>query len=414
MVKIFYLSKSNLYNKWDTYLNSKSTSTLYHLSGWKNIIEKTYGHKTHYLMAIKDYQAPSYIDTLSGTENFDNLKSKIRYHQSNPNIEVHPQQVTGILPLVQLKSFIFGNHLVSIPFFDLGGIVADDEETEKALLSEALRLAKNFWVDTIELRHTIPLTWLADSSKLIALSSKQESDESMAVNKSYEESDKSCVFQTHTHKVRMLMDLPSSSQELMKSFKSKLRSQIKKPIKEGLYSKIGNIELLDDFYDVFALNMRDLGSPVHSRDLIKNVLEEFRDRAKTIIIYRENQPVAGSIIIGFKDILENPWASSLRKYSKLSPNMLLYWTMLEYACDNGYKKFDFGRSTPVEGTYKFKEQWGAKPEPLYWYNVYIKGNLYDIAISEKTKFKKAIQFWSKLPVSITKSIGPKIRKNISL
>ena len=106
-------------------------------------------------------------------------------------------------------------------------------------------------------------------------------------------------YQTHSHKVRMLLDLPESSEILMKSFKSKLRSQIKKPIKAGLYSQIGGSELFEKFYDVFSENMRDLGSPVHSKAFIRNVLEEFKENAKIIIVYNDLEPVACSLVVGF-------------------------------------------------------------------------------------------------------------------
>jgi len=160
--------------------------------------------------------------------------------------------------------------------------------------------------------------------------------------------------------------------------------------------------------------MRDLGSPVHSKKLVQNVLEEFPEKAKIVMIYKAGQPVACSIIVGFKDTLENPWASTLKQYSRLSPNMLLYWSMLEYACDNGYKYFDFGRSTPDEGTYKFKEQWGAKPNPLYWHYISLNGQPIIEETSETSKFDKAIQYWQKLPVPVTKILGPMIRKHIGL
>jgi len=212
----------------------------------------------------------------------------------------------------------------------------------------------------------------------------------------------------------MLLTLPKSSETLMKSFKSKLRSQVKKPIKEGLKSKVGGLELLDDFYKVFSINMRDLGSPLHSRKLIKHVLEEFSEKARIVLVYKDSEPLACSIIVGFNDTLENPWASALRQYNRLSPNMLLYWTMLEYACENRYKYFDFGRSTPDEGTYRFKEQWGAKPEPFHWHFISLNGQPINEDTSEKSKFDKAIQYWQKLPVPVTKILGPMIRKHIGL
>lgn len=339
---------------WDKYVHSHPRSTLYHLSGWKNIVWKTYQHKIYYMMAVKN---------------------------GGP--------IVGILPLIHLKHFIFGNSLVSVPFFDMGGVLADDENTEKTILTEAVSLCKKLRAGNIELRHTEPLSCLDLS----------ETD---------------WILQTRSHKVRMLLELPESSDTLMKSFKAKLRSQIKKPLKEGLSSKVGGLELLDDFYEVFLVNMRDLGSPVHSKKLMKNVLEEFPNKARIVIVYKENLPLACSLVIGFKDTLENPWASALREHSRLSPNMLLYWTMLEYACDKGYAYFDFGRSSPGEGTYKFKQQWGAKPNPLNWHYISLKGKSVDTETSEASKFDKAVQYWTKLPLSVTKIIGPMLRKHIGL
>lgn len=219
---------------------------------------------------------------------------------------------------------------------------------------------------------------------------------------------------TKSHKVRMLLDLPDSSKTLITSLKSKLRSQIRKPIKEGLSTKIASLELLEDFYRVFSINMRDLGSPVHSNKLMSHVLEEFPEKAKIAMVYKDAQPIACSLIIDFKNTLENPWASALRKYSSLSPNMLLYWSMLEYACNNGLTQFDFGRSTPGEGSYKFKEQWGAKPTALHWLYVSLNGHQINEKTSEKSGFGSFISCWQKLPVPITRVIGPMIRKHIGL
>jgi FemAB-related protein (PEP-CTERM system-associated) len=344
---------------WDDYVHAHPRATLYHLSGWENVIRKTYGHKTYYLMAVRDDNSPA-----------------------------------GVLPLTHLKHFIFGNSLISIPFFDMGGILADDRDTETALLLEAVNLGKKLGAGSIELRQIEHLSCLESGN--------------------FELPDMQCRFQTRSHKVLMRLRLPDTSEELMKSFKSKLRSQIKKPVKEGLEAKLGGLELLDDFYAVFLVNMRDLGSPVHSKLLMKNVLESFPDTAKIVIAHKDNQPMGCSFVIGFRGMLENPWASALREYSRLSPNMLLYWAMLEYACENQYAYFDFGRSSPGEGTYKFKAQWGAQPATLNWHMLSLTGKSADTEPPETSKFDKAIEYWKKLPVSATRIIGPMIRKHIGL
>ena len=342
---------------WDRYVHRHSGAVLYHLFAWKTVIERTYGHKTYYLAALSEDGA----------------------------------QVTGVLPLVHLRHFIFGNTLVSQPFFDMGGVLADDENTEKALIARAVGLGRSLNVDWVELRHT--------------------RSHSCFENGPFSES---VSWRLETHKVRMVLDLPSSSDVLMKAFRSKLRSQIKKPLKRGLKARIGGTELLDAFYQVFLINMRDLGSPVHARILFHNVLEQFGQDARIVIVQYGDIPCAASIIAGFKMVLLNPWASSLRTYSHLSPNMLLYWTMLEYACDNGYTIFDFGRSTPGEGTHRFKRQWGARPEVLHWYRIYLNAHPPETALSETSKFDRAIGYWQRLPVSVTALMGPMIRKHIGL
>jgi serine/alanine adding enzyme len=372
---------------WDSYVYGHPSATLYHLSVWKDIIEKSYGHEAYYLMAVEDdlHQAPENPQPAICQQNLTTCT---------------PKKIVGILPLVHLKHFIFGNSLVSIPFFDLGGVLANDGEIEKILLSAAIRLGRKLKADTIELRQVEPLSWLTP-------------DNFEQLRDDLELTD-GCAFQVRSHKARMLLKLPESSQLMRESFKSKLRSQIQKPIKEGLIAKLGQIEQLEHFYHVFAINMRDIGSPVHSKRLMLNVMSTLPEKSKVVVVYKGNQPLACSLIIDFQGILENPWASALRKYSHLSPNMLLYWTMLEYACDNKFTCFDFGRSSPEEGTYKFKEQWGAQPSMLYWYYLSLNCQRTDYQGSEKDRFGQLIALWKKIPIPIATAVGPSIRKYIGL
>ncbi len=354
---------------WDEFVIGQPDSHLYHLWGWKRVIETAYGHNTHYLAAVEQ----------SATSNGGVTES-----------------IKGVLPLVHMQHLIFGNKLVSIPFFDMGGVLAREGDTQQALLEKAIQLAKDLGASSVELRSNTPMPDLSPAASPLRAPG--------------------VAIHTATHKVRMTMALPESGELLLKSFKSKLRSQVNRPIKAGLQVKIGGAELFEDFYDVFSQNMRDLGSPVHSAQFIRKTIETFADLARIFIVYKEKTPLACSVTIGFRQALQNPWASALRKYSALSPNMLLYWKMLEYGCDNGYRSFDFGRSTPQEGTYNFKKQWGAAPVQLYWHGIRLNGGSMheQAAASEKQRFGYAARYWQKLPVSITRIIGPAIRKHISL
>jgi len=362
---------------WDSYVGNHPDASLFHRFGWREVIHRTYAHATYYLMASDeepDAAAP-------------------RAGEARRSVE----SVRGVLPLVHLKHGIFGNCLVSLPFVDSGGILASCRKAEEILLSEAIKIGRATGAIRIELRHERPLV---SCNELSALCSDTSQDPLQIA--------------TRSDKVRMLLNLPDSSEMLLKSFKSKLRSQIAKPLKEGLTSRTGGVELLEDFYKVFLVNMRDLGSPVHSIKLMRHVLSEFSESSKIIVIYKAKEAVAAALVVGFEKMLRNPWASSLRKYASLSPNMLLYLRVLEYACDNGYQVFDFGRSSAGEGTYKFKEQWGAVPAPLYWDYIFLDGKLPNLEGSEKERFEKATRYWQKLPLVVTRVIGPSIRKHISL
>lgn len=364
---------------WDGYVRNHPHASLFHLFGWRDVIHTTYGHTTYYLM-------------LTVCEEVVDVAPR-RAEGSRPP----PEGILGVLPLVHLKHIIFGNCLVSLPFVDSGGILASCREAAEILLSEVIMLGREVGAARIELRHERVAAGCDDMNSL----------GSGAANLPLK-------IATKSNKVRMLLNIPDSSEMLLKSFKSKLRSQISKPLKEGLTSRTGGVELLEDFYRVFLVNMRDLGSPVHSMKLMRHVLSEFSECSKIVAVYKAEEPVAAALVVGFQKVLRNPWASSLRKYASLSPNMLLYLRVLEYACDNGYQVFDFGRSSAGEGTYKFKEQWGATPVPLYWHYISLDGKLPDPESVGKERFEKATHYWQKLPLVVTRVIGPSIRKHISL
>lgn len=382
---------NNQKDEWDDFVKSQPHSNSYQLAGWGGIIERAYRHKTYYLMAVEEYPRTSSraVPEPSNTAT--------QNHNSCGEGEKPDRKIIGVLPLIHLKHFLFGNGLISIPFFDVGGILTDSKNAEEKLLEESIKLATGLKVDFVELRHAIPLGSLEKSEKI-----RLDKDR------------RSVNLRKKSYKVQMLMRLPDSAESLMKSFKSKLRSQIKKPIKEGLSTKIGQNELLADFYTVFAHNMRELGSPVHSKYFIRNAIEEHSVDSKIFVIYKNDKPVAASLVVGFKGILKNPWSSSLREFSRMAPNMLLYWKMLEYACDNKYKIFDFGRSTPGEGTFKFKEQWGASPAPLYWYYMYLLKKPRENSIAQNSKFELLSRVWKRLPLPLTNFMGPKIRRYINL
>ena len=158
--------------------------------------------------------------------------------------------------------------------------------------------------------------------------------------------------------------------------------------------------------------MRDLGTPVYSKVLFSNVLQTFPDTTRIFAVFHEERMVAAGISLWFRGRIEVPWASSIKDYKVLCPNHMLYWQAIQFAIENGFREFDFGRSTPGEGTYNFKKQWGALPTLLNWqYLMDEEGIMPDLNPGNR-KYQAAIRIWRRLPISITKMLGPLIVRNI--
>jgi FemAB-related protein (PEP-CTERM system-associated) len=333
---------------WDTYVLRHPNGTAYQLFAWGMAVEQAYGFHRIYLLAESEGKA------------------------------------RGVFPTIDFRLPLIGKQLISLPYCDAGGILADTQEVAQALLEKALTVAE-------ERRGGCKIR----SNCSLPISGENRTD-----------------------KVRMVLELPESSEMLLSGLKSKLRSQVKKPWRDGLRAKMGAGELVPDFYGVFAENMRDLGSPVHSRQWIESMVEAYKERVRVGVVYSpDGTPAAAGMILLHQETVSIPWASSLRQYNSLNPNMMLYWTFLAFAADNGFKRFDFGRSSPGEGTWRFKEQWGAVPQPLFWYEMDATGKSVrrpENNVGSSRNRRLAAELWRMLPAVAANWLGPRIRKYISL
>ena len=285
-------------------------------------------------------------------------------------------RIEGVLPLVQINSLLFGRTMTSLPFVNYGGVLASSAGAAQALLSAAAGEARAGRCRHVELRHV--------DRQFPDLPCKQ-------------------------HKVTMRLALEAG---LWEHIDRKVRNQVRKAEKSQLTVERGGAELVADFYTVFARNMRDLGTPVYARRLFENVLRAFPDRARLIVVRLHGQPIAAGLTYRTGTTVEVPWASSVRDFNNLCPNHLLYWHAIETAIADGCTTFDFGRSTPGEGTFKFKEQWGAVPVPLHWeYRLLHEGGLPDQS-PKNPKFQMMIGMWQRCPLWLANALGPHIVRSI--
>jgi len=289
-------------------------------------------------------------------------------------------KIVGVLQLIWQKSLLWGSHLCSMPYFDASGILADDIEAEEALIGATDRLAKDMGSDWVELRQVRPL----DNS-----------------------------FPTRTDKVTLRLPLAGDSAGFWKELKDKVRNQVRKAEKAELTADEGGPELLEDFHAVYSRNMRDLGSPPHGRRFFRLIAESFQDSIRLFVVRQGRQAVAAALTLRDKHAVHVPWAGSDWRQRKYCPTMLLYWKMLAVSCDTGAPCFDFGRSTPDEGTFRFKTQWGAKPVPLYWHFLMPEGKALPDLRPDSPKYRFMVACWKKLPVCMAQMIGPRIIAKLS-
>jgi len=329
--------------KWDAYVSAHPLASPYHRWIWKDVIETTFGHRTFYL-AVED-------------------KGRIQ----------------GVLPMVAMRSLLFGRFIVSIPYFSYGGVLADSAEASEALLNRAAETAKDWGARYIELRQggNFGPAWSSTSEK-----------------------------------VAMVVPLPATVEGLWNGLNSRLRNKVRNAKKNGFQQEWGGEELVDDFYRVFADNMRNLGTPVYPRRWFSQLCRLCKSDVRILLIREEGKPVAAALVNWFRDTVELPWISSTSEARRRHSTVLLYWNALEWAVANGFRHVDLGRCTRGGGTYQFKQQWNCEERPLHWYYWLAPGAAIPELRPDNPRYRWATHVWKRLPLFMANGIGPHIVRSI--
>jgi FemAB-related protein (PEP-CTERM system-associated) len=324
---------------WDRFVMGATDGTLGHLWAWRDIVTRTYGHRVFNLAAVR-----------GGV-------------------------IAGVLPLVLIRSRLFGRALVSMPYLDYAGVCSDgDRGAEIALLAAAIELST---------RHAAPLDVRQLHAKDLGLPASLD-------------------------KVTMTLDVTGGEDQAWSQIRSNRRGQVRKATRHGLTATVAGAEAVDAFYRVWAANMRDLGSPVHPRSFFERVLSSFPRDARVVLVDDAGTPVGGGIVLRFRDRVVLPWSSSLRASLPKGPNQLLYWEAIRHAISTGATTFDFGRSSVGAGTFDAKREWGAQPEQLYWH-----GSGAGDRGSRVEQLAWATRVWRRLPLPVTVAVGSRVRGGIS-
>jgi serine/alanine adding enzyme len=289
-------------------------------------------------------------------------------------------RIVGVLPLVEQSSLLFGHFLISVPYFTYGGILADTEAAAAALAREAAEVGARRGVAHVELRHSAPQAALTLPERL--------------------------------DKVSMVLSLPPTEAELSKQLGSKLRSQIKRAEREQVEIAWGGVELLPEFYQVFAPAMHRLGTPVYSRRFFEVACRAFGPLCAVLVVRGQGEPQAAAIVVRHRDRIEVPWAAATEAAKRGAINMRMYWEMLRYSIGAGAQAFDFGRSTVDSGTYRFKAQLGATAQQLHWHYWLRGGGEVPKLNQSNPKYARAADLWRRMPLWCANLIGPYIVRNL--
>jgi FemAB-related protein (PEP-CTERM system-associated) len=326
---------------WDDYVESRPGASLGHAAAWARALREGYGIGTVYLRARDDTGA-----------------------------------VRGVLPLAHFRGLSGRRELVSLPFLDAAGLLADDEAAERALLAAARGLGLPF-----ELRQRTPLA-------------------SVAVGAG--------------SRVDLHLPLGGGPEARWAALPAKVRNQTRKATKQGLALAVPTPDAAGAFHRLHCAGMHALGTPPHAERFLRAVLAAFGERARVLLATDAGRPVAGLVAIRFAGAVTVPWASTLRAEASRCPTQLVYWEALRWAEETGASEFDFGRSPRDSGTWRFNRGWGATERPLYWVRFDRTGAPSVAASSGDSRALQTLgAVWRRLPPRLCAGVGPTLRRRIS-
>ncbi|WEN15381.1 FemAB family PEP-CTERM system-associated protein [Rhodanobacter sp. AS-Z3] len=327
--------------RWDAFAQNAPQATFFHRAAWRNIIEQQLGHRCHYLYAERD------------------------------------GVITGVLPLAEIRSRLFGHSLISTPLCVYGGIVADDAESEAQLTRAATALADELRVDYLELRDR-ELRHADWPVKELYVSFRKTIDPDHETN--------------------------------MKAIPRKQRAMVRKGITLGLEAR--HDATVAEFYRVYAESVRNLGTPVLSRKYYLRLKEVFGDDCEITVVTHQGQPVAAVMSLYYRDEVHPYYGGSVARGRDLAANDFMYWSVMQRAVDRGARVFDFGRSKQGTGSYNFKKHWGFEPQPLpYAYHLVGASEVPNLSPTNR-KYSLFIKAWQRLPLPVSCAVGPWLARDL--
>ncbi len=328
--------------RWDRFVLSCPVATFFHRAGWQKILGEVFRHDTYFLYA---------------------------------EIDGH---VEGVLPLAHVKSLLFGNSLVSLPFAVYGGVAATNADVARALEDEAQRIARHLDVDHLELRH---------------------------LDARHGDWPKQDLYVTFRKAI-----LPDEAANML-AIPRKQRAMVRKGIKNGLRSDID--PGFDRFFSLYAENVHRHGTPALPKRYFQALHDEFGTDCEVLIVSAPGgRALSGVVSFYFRDEVLPYYAGDDESARELAANDFKYWELMRRSCAKGLKLFDYGRSKQGTGSYAFKKNWGFEAQPLHYeYRLY-KRNTIPQNNPANAKYRLLIETWKRMPIGVANWLGPFVVRSL--
>lgn len=320
----------------------------------------------------------------SGLDSWSNLASTMYDYNAHRFIATENDKVLGALNLVEIKHPVFGHYLTTSPYGSYGGFAYENIQARDGLLNEAILLASGLGVNYAVIR---------------AVNDASPPPEAWVSHPLY------CTY---------LIDLPTTSDDLLKTFSSDHRNHVRKSLKKGLATRFGHLDLLDDAYKGLSMSMHELGSPYHSKKYLQTMAELLGNTLEFAVLYDAKEKICGAGVFIYQGAtISNLHANILRDTRSLYAGEFFYWSVIERAISKGLKTFDLGRSLIGSGNEVFKIKWSPRKQPLaYWY--WLAAGEHLPSINQKNpKFQAVIATWKRLPAFVVNFIGPYIIRGLA-
>ena len=335
-------------NSWNQFVFKYSDSP-FHLYQWKEILERIYGYRCEYLMAEDRHE------------------------------------IVGIFPVALIKSKLFGVRICSLPFSDYGGTLFASVEINSSLLDLFLQYLSPY----------------VEEANYFEVRSPMQSNVATCLEN-----------RLKLGKVKYLTYIIDLNKPFNEIWRHEFPKDLRYAIRKAIRNKIEVLEMefeegIHEFYQLYLLTMKRLGSPPHGIEFFSACHDLLGDEhTKLFMAMKSGKVIGGIIVLLGKYTIYSTYLVIDSTHRSLNPGSLLDCRVIEWGCENRFRFFDFGRTLYGSGVHLFKKQWGGKEmfQPYYYLGKKIPQQ------DPREKYFFLSMLWGKvIPVSVTKKIGPIIK-----